>query len=314
MRLLVVSALLSPVCMAVLTPTALAWNRAGHQVSGAIAYQVLQKESPETLAKAVALLKKHPDYERSWKKKVEAADAEDHDVLLFMLAARWPDDIRRNPVYDHPKWHYIDFPFVPDGQPETVHALPPNEDNILKGFQFNLRIVQGQSTDADKAVALCWLFHLIGDVHQPLHATGLFTTAYPKGDQGGNLVFVRVEEGGRAIKLHYFWDGLILGSENIRAARNLATKLLNQPDFARERLSELKEPDFEKWAKGESFPIAKEITYLNGKLQGNPDPTLAPVLPEGYTTRAKAVAERRIVLAGYRIADLLKQTLEVKGH
>jgi len=50
---------------------------------------------------------------------------------------------------------------------------------------------------------------------------------------------------------------------------------------------------------------------LQGQLlQGNPDPTQAPVLPEGYTHQAKAVAERRIVLAGYRLADLLKQTMK----
>jgi len=103
---------------------------------------------------------------------------------------------------------------------------------------------------------------------------------------------------------------LILGSENTRDAHNLAVKLRARPEFARDQLTELQEPEFEKWAKSESFPLAKEVTYLGGKLQGNPDPALAPVLPDGYTTRAKAVAERRIMLAGYRLADLLKQTLK----
>ncbi len=163
-------------------------------------------------------------------------------------------------------------------------------------------------------MALCWLFHLIGDVHQPLHTTALFTTAYPDGDKGGNLVYVRVKEGGRALKLHFLWDGLLLGSENTREARNLAAKLLSRPEFARDRLPELKERAFEEWAKSESFPLAKEVVYLGGKLQGNPDPDSAPILPEGYTTRAREVAERRIVLAGYRIADLLKQTLTDKSH
>jgi hypothetical protein len=38
------------------------------------------------------------------------------------------------------------------------------------------------------------------------------------------------------------------------------------------------------------------------------------ILPEGYTTRVKEVAERRIVLAGYRIADLLKQAFDGRIH
>jgi hypothetical protein len=253
-------------------------------------------------------MKKLPNFEKTWKKKLEGATPDEQDEILFMMAARWADDIRGQPQYDHPRWHYINFPYVPEGQPESVHPLPPDQENILEGFQVNVRVAQGKSTDADKAVALCWLFHLVGDVHQPLHATGMFTTAYPQGDRGGNLVNVRVTEGGKAINLHFLWDGLLLGSENTRTTRNLAAKLLARPEFARDRLPELKESSFEKWAKSESLPLAKEVAYGNGKVQGNPDPDLAPALPEGYTTRAKAVAERRIVLAGYRLADLLKQT------
>jgi S1/P1 Nuclease len=314
MRSILARGFLTSICLAWLCPVALAWNKLGHQVSGAIAYQVLQKESPATAARVAALLRKMPDFEKSWRKKVEGVPPGEQDELLFMLAARWPDDIRRNPNYDHPKWHYINFAFVPDGQPESVRALPPDSDNILEGFQLNLRVAQGQSAESDKAVALCWIFHLVGDIHQPLHATALFTTDYPQGDKGGNLVYVRVKEGGRALNLHFLWDGLLLGSENTREARNLASKLLSRPEFARDRLSELKEPAFEKWAKSESFPLAKEIVYQGGKMQGNPDPESAPILPEGYTTRAKEVAERRIVLAGYRIADLLRQTLDAKGR
>ncbi len=140
MRPILARAFLAPICLVWFCPVALAWNKPGHQVSGAIAYQVLQKESPATAAKAAALLRKLPGFEKSWRKKVEAAPPGEQDELLFMLAARWPDDIRRNPSYDHPKWHYIDFPFVPDGQPASVRPLPPDRDNILEGFQFNLRV------------------------------------------------------------------------------------------------------------------------------------------------------------------------------
>jgi hypothetical protein len=287
--------------------TALAWNAAGHQVSGAIAYQVLQKESPQTVAKVLAVLRGLPDFEKMWGKKLTAAPEAERDELLFMLATRWADDIRGRPQYDHPKWHYINFPFKPEGQPDSVQPLTPDPVNILEGFQINLRIAKGE--DENRAVALCWLFHLIGDVHQPLHTVGLFTTDYPRGDRGGNLIFVRVKEGGQPINLHFFWDGLILGSQNTRTAHNMATELLARPEFSRNKLVELKETEFSNWAKAESFVLAKEVAYLNGKISGSPDRGPAPVLPEGYTKKAKEVAERRIVLAGYRLADLMKNTV-----
>jgi len=185
MRRLLVSAFHAVVFLALFTPMALAWNKPGHQVSGAIAYQVLLKESPATVAKVIAVLKRLPDFDKRWGKKLEAVPPEERDEVLFMLAARWADDIRRQPAYDHPKWHYIDFPFKPEGQSDSVHPLPPERESILEGFQINLRIAREERTDESRAVALCWLFHLVGDVHQPLHATGLFTTAYPEGDKGG---------------------------------------------------------------------------------------------------------------------------------
>src|SRR6516225_5421492 len=83
--------------------TALGWNAAGHQVSGAIAYQVLQKESPQTVAKVVAILKQLPDFEKVWGKKLEGVPDNERDELLFMLATRWADDIRGQPKFDHPK-------------------------------------------------------------------------------------------------------------------------------------------------------------------------------------------------------------------
>jgi S1/P1 Nuclease len=48
-----------------------------------------------------------------------------------------------------------------------------------------------------KAIALAWLFHLVGDIHQPLHTAQLFTTEYPQGDRGGNEICVRVTQAGQ---------------------------------------------------------------------------------------------------------------------
>jgi hypothetical protein len=94
--------------------SALAWNKPGHMVSGAIAYADLQQTHPQTLAQVVALLKTHPHFETKWKPKLTQSfvGPEERDLLLFMLAARWPDDIRGDTSFHHGTWHYINFPYT----------------------------------------------------------------------------------------------------------------------------------------------------------------------------------------------------------
>ena len=78
----------------------------------------------------------------------------------------------------------------------------------------------------------CWLFHLVGDVHQPLHTVSLFKTKYPDGDRGGNLVFVRAKRSGAILDLHQLWDGLLLApaASPMRATwpRNCACALISR--------------------------------------------------------------------------------------
>ncbi len=57
---------------------------------------------------------------------------------------------------------------------------------------------------------LVWLLHLVGDVHQPLHATSRFLNDKP--DNGGNEVTINCDAGGScegANELHAFWDDLL---------------------------------------------------------------------------------------------------------
>ena len=84
--------------------------------------------------------------------------------------------------------------------------------------------------------------------------------------------------------------------------RNEATELRLRKDLAREELPELAETRFDRWAEAESFELAKPVVYRGGKVTGNPVRDAAPVLPAGYTDEAKAVGQRQIVLAGYRLA------------
>jgi hypothetical protein len=114
--------------------------------------------------------------------------------------------------------------------------------------------------------------------------------------------------------LHRFWDGVITSSSNLTRLRNGATALRSRQAFQRSQLTELASTDFESWAK-ESYEIATKIAYRNGGKIGIPkdesrdclEVQAAPVLPAGYIVSASRIADRRIVLAGYRLADLLKR-------
>src|SRR5262245_28466716 len=189
--------------------------------------------------------------------------------------------------------------------------------NILMAMAENQRIVANDNDAGRRAIALAWLFHLVGDIHQPLHTVQLFTYEYPKGDRGGNEICVRVTQAGQPMDLHRFWDGVITSSQNLTRLRNEATALRNRQEFQRSQLTELASTGFESWAK-ESFEIATKIAYRNGGRIGIPkagamDCTMvatAPVLPVGYVVSASRITDRRMILAGYRLADLLIRSLE----
>jgi hypothetical protein len=107
----------------------------------------------------------------------------------------------------------INLPYKPEGQPGSVQTVEPPPENVLSAYQANLDIVRG-TAPGDRAVALCWVFHLLGDMHQPLHTIKLFTTQFPapEGDRGGTRFYIRVKPtNATTISLHAFWDDLVLG-------------------------------------------------------------------------------------------------------
>jgi hypothetical protein len=212
---------------------------------------------------------------------------------------------------NRPSWHYINLPFKPEGQPADVQIREPEPMNILTAMAENESMVKNESDAERKAIALAWLFHLVGDIHQPLHTTQLFTVEYPTGDRGGNQICMRVRQEGQPMNLHRFWDGVITSSGDLPRFRNAATEMRNRPGFERSQLTELQETNAA-WAK-ESFEIATKIAYQNGRLIGSPRDgnkncmtvATAPVLTVGYVAIARRIADRRMILAGYRLADLL---------
>ena len=203
--------------LAVFSHSGFAWNIPGHMLSGAIAYQILQRENPAIITAVRSVLEKNPWYQGRWKSQLEKLPQSERDETLFMLAARWADDIRTlDKAQSRLQWHYIDFPFKPEGEPASIQVIQPPQDNILTAIAENERIVRSGSDLTKRGIALSWLLHLIGEIHPPVHAVTLFSREYPKGDEGGTETCVRVAQGRAALSLHQLWDDLLTSSNNTR--------------------------------------------------------------------------------------------------
>jgi hypothetical protein len=132
--------------LAVLPLPASAWNIPGHMLSGIIAYQVIQQENPQTIEKVKAMLEKHPWYANQWQARLQDVPVADRDMLLFMQAARWADDIRiRDKGQNRPSWHYVNLPFKPEGQPIAVQIREPEPVNILTAMAENESVVKNEN-------------------------------------------------------------------------------------------------------------------------------------------------------------------------
>jgi len=148
----------------------------GHMLSAIIAYQVLSQERPQSIEKTKAVLEKNPWYANQWQARRQDVPVADHGLVLFMQAARWADDIRfRDKAQNRPPWHYVNLPFKPEGQPASVQIRDPEPAYILTAMAENERVVKNENDAERKAIALAWLFHLVGDIHQPLHTAQIFT-------------------------------------------------------------------------------------------------------------------------------------------
>src|SRR5205085_2375053 len=135
------------------------------------------------------------------------------------------------------------------------------ELNILKALrQAEDDIASPKTSPADKAIAVCWMLHLCGDIHQPLHCTTFFSSQFPEGDRGGNEFLIG------STNLHTLWDDL-LGGDHITFAHLENRAVALHRSFQKDTLTELTEKSPEKWAQ-ESNKIAVATAYRDGTLQG----------------------------------------------
>lgn len=255
-----------------LTPNAKAWNALGHRLVAQIAYHHLT-----------------PEAKKLYNRYNHALDGM-FRPQSFVNAAAWLDRL----TYLNQRWlgemHYIAQPFSRD----NTALIPPQKMNAVSAILQSITLMKKPGVDNyTRGFTLRILLHVVGDIHQPLHAANQFSKTHPEGDKGGNLLLVRNQ--GILVKLHAFWD---------RGGGWLANKSYTQAQLNRKAYwlekqwpCHLEEMNLDPhlWAE-ESFNLAVNKAY-----------TLEPgqKISREYKAMTQAITEERIAKAGCRLAALL---------
>lgn len=310
MRTLVSAIAIAALCAS--STTALAWWDEGHMQIALMAYNKLNDPAR---ARVDALLKMNPDY-KDW--IVGVPDAEVGKAAV-MRASVWADDIKMKPEYQndgnsgtvagagdnigysdlrmHKYWHFTDIGFTTD----NTEKKPSDRVNALTQIRAQTATLPANSgaTDELRSYDLVWLLHLVGDVHQPLHATSRFSAAHPDGDQGGNLVMVKPAKGD-TLKLHFYWDGMFGGYATTKGA------MLDLNDSGLESMpvdtAKANEDNPEIWLK-ETSELAQKFAYSEPVLSA----TGTAELTRSYETAARDTARSQAALAAQRLANLINK-------
>lgn len=287
-------------CALLMSPvSALAWHDTGHMVIAQITYDRL---TPAARARVDKYLIAPPD-RRGF---VFFCD-KNYDPITIAV---WMDDIRADSLHaDLAPWHYINYKPIFDGIPPR--NIEPAKENVLARIEWSIEMLKkgrdGDSFAANKqnAEVLGYLYHLAGDVHQPLHAATRYSQKNPDGDAGGNGFSVTMPEGTRITNLHAFWDaaGGLFGFRNVERPLDANGKaeiarLAGEITKAHPAgsIAGLKELRPAQWVE-ESNQLSRQVVYVGITDGGAPSAS--------YTNKAKELSRRRIALAGYRLAEVL---------
>ncbi len=285
---------------------AMAWGDEGHEIVATIAYARL---TPVV------------------KKKIDSILAADKDKLTapdFSSRATWADkwrDSDRNTtrvryLATH-NWHFVDIeidspdfdkacfnhPPLPAGK---VASKGPADDCVVdKIEQFTAELRSSSTSKAERRLALKYLLHFVGDLHQPLHG------ADNHHDAGGNAVLILFgnhKVSSKSLNLHHYWDTdlvLQLGKDQKAVADQLNNQISPQ-DAATWSTGTPKD-----WAM-ESFDRAKTIAYdLSGESnRTDKNGKTVPYLDATYDNRALPVVREQLSKGGVRLAAVLNDALK----
>ncbi|WP_144096411.1 S1/P1 nuclease [Croceicoccus sediminis] len=242
-----------------LSTTAHAWGQLGHRVVGQIAADNVDGRTAANIALIL-----------------------DHGETLAE-AATWPDEQKSDPDEYWQKtsypWHWVT---VPEGKTYDEVGAPPEGDAYSALRRFTATLRDPDATREDKALALRFVVHIVGDLHQPLH-NGNGT------DRGGNQF--KIEWFGEETNLHSLWDTALLegnGLSYTEYADSLERHMTNQQKIA--------------WWDARPETWMAESIALRDRIY---PPADATSIGYSYQWTWRPVAERRLAQGGVRLAAYL---------
>ncbi|MCC5015988.1 MULTISPECIES: S1/P1 nuclease [unclassified Legionella] len=249
------------------------WNALGHRLVAQIAYNHLTKQAKQIFN----------HYNHTLDKQYRPQS--------LVNAAVWLDRLHdQNQLWLAPK-HYINIPFTKDG----TRLIQPARVNAVSAVEEAMRVINSpQKSELVKGFSLRVLLHVVGDLHQPMHAVNQFSVRYPKGDKGGNLYLLGANP--IASNLHSYWDK---GGGMLSKKRHYSQAQVNRLAYRIEQrwpcsiASVNLQPKV--WAT-ESHQLAIHKAYQI-KAGQKPD--------KRYQRMVKATTEERLAIAGCRLAAVL---------
>jgi hypothetical protein len=198
------------------------------------------------------------------------------DGMTFEDAANWMDDIKSDKKYDYMrKLHYINA--------DRGQSIAPNsEENIVGALTKTIEELKNYKSlsKEDIKIKICIIFHLIGDLHQPLHV------GYGE-DRGGNNYQINFY--GKGTNLHSFYDSGIIEYKGLTLSECLKAK-----KYTKEELSEIEKIDVVNWA-NQSRSYLK-IIYNTGNHK----------IDDAYIDNNYPIIQEQILKAGIRLSSVLE--------
>ena len=306
----------------ILSDRLMAWSEAGHAIVMILANGLL---TPEEQAKIQGLIEQHPNFAKDFVPPVDLPEGLERSKWVTGRIGYWPDVARAYEEYNRPTWHYqlgsaltmgnidgIDIPKDPGPLPADA-TMNTQELYVLQA----LELCQKQLADknlpaADRAIALCWVVHLIADLHLPCHSGSLYAESVfteADGDRGANRIVIG------ELRLHGLWDRL-LGNEYERGDVNRRIfEIKTDAELASRFISALEVSNPQQWI-DESRAIAVQYLYVDEVQQAvrsaieSKSTKLPPItVSESYGKQAGRIAQLRAVDAAARLAKVLSESL-----
>lgn len=269
-----------------------AWWGNGHMLTAAIAQQELQERAPEVFDKANHIL--------------EQLETKYENAHPFVESATFPDKFKyhgfedlakESPVNVHGPWHFYDQPYFKGMDPKKV-TIP--KENVVDAIKQLRPLISEGNADKLTSYQLRCLIHFLGDIHQPLHATDMYSDEFPNGDRGGNSYKLKSHD--HINELHALWDSVVdkfgedwdepLNDDDWKTIMDNATRIRNVNPRGRLFLTSTDPMD---WA-NESYALSKQFVYSTPEHEWPTDQ---------YINLGQRIAEQRLAYGGYRLADIL---------